>query len=229
MLSITNLSFAVLRPRNSTSIEDDIKTRKYRNYIAFAITIEECLNMPNINNIEHNDYNLLLNDDYLIEFARILASEKSFHFEKMDVQTNGSDTIRIISPSLMKEVCKYHFNRLPSKTISESYVYNSRPCIYKDDEKAVYNKNNNVSVDVDKDTITVTGFELNVPSNIINNHPRLNVLGMGIDPLIKNNVSCDYCYNAKVIIKDGYISELYYSKHKITDEEREKFKKSYFK
>ena len=115
MLIIASSSFALTRAFETKE--------QYRNFQQSQLFMQRqsdvtrCLNATNLNNVNNKDENLVLNDDYLIEFANRLADRKGIHFKKTLIQTNGSETVRLIPATLIEEICEDYFNKKPSKSL----------------------------------------------------------------------------------------------------------------
>ncbi len=223
---IGNVSaWAVINP---ISKEDYNRFEEHSLYFSREHIVKKCLNSKNINSINNINENLILNDDFLIEFATKFASYKSFHSKKMEVQTIGSETIHLIPASLVEELCETYFNRKPSKSLEKNYIYQQYPCVYKDQVSVVYNEVYNSSFDFENEEINLKGFVLQIPTKIYKTL-NLNNVKLWHDKNAINNISCTHCFEAKVKYKNQYMTDFYFTTHEITKEEYELFRKDYIK
>ena len=226
MLIIASSSFALTRAFETKE--------QYRNFQQSQLFMQRqsdvtrCLNATNLNNVNNKDENLVLNDDYLIEFANRLADRKGIHFKKTLIQTNGSETVRLIPATLIEEICEDYFNKKPSKSLSKYYTYQKYGYVSKDEEFVTLNEVNHFSFDFDNNTINLSGYVLQIPIKIYN-AIRHDYKCVWHNRQAINNVTCKYYFEAKVVYKDRHIDEFYFSTHEITKDEYEEFKKNYIK
>ncbi len=226
LLIVASSSFALTRAFKTK--EEYSHFHQSQLFLQRQSDITKCLNARNLNNVINKDENLVLNDDYLIEFAKRLVNRKGMHFEKTVAQTNGSETVRLIPATLIEEICESYFNRKPSKPLSKYYDYQKYGYVSKDEEFVTLNEVNHFSFDFDNNTINLSGYVLQIPIKIYNvirhdyNHVWFNREAI-------NNVTCKYYFEAKVVYKDRHIDEFYFSTHEITKDEYEEFKKNYIK
>ena len=218
MLAIASISYGVLPIKFKTEKDRMVHNKLFRLYPSY-LDIEKMANIAYSINKDNIEDNLILNDDYLIRFAKAFVHQVRY-FDRFKTLQTATGSVKLYPASLIDEVCEQYFNRKPSNPFEGLCEYIENTELPITNGIVTYNRIMHRDYDFDNDILNYSGLVL---QSSVDNY-KFDTFYLFHD---KNKATCEYAFECKLKLfkttKGYYRGWFSYSKHKITDSEKQEF------